>query len=266
MLSGFTNVEPVADVGLFSDGQKPEYGCELDPDFWQTPPALRLLMNEGVGNPRDARLGDVGMTNNGGVKLVGAGLQLDGVSGSFVSVPDSPPLRPATQVSMLMGFRAAAISGANYTHLIFKKQSSSLASYGLWINPSRQLYMEIDDGSVHSLTGNTVLSPGVDYRIAATYDGVTQRLFINGVQDASAALNGVTIGYGAFPVKIGGGDFNLFFNGLIYDASILPFALSAGQVALLAANPYADVLPYDSPMFSGSVASGLLLRRRRAAA
>ena len=72
---------------------------------------------------------------------------------------------------------------------------------------------------------------GTTYHVVGTYDGVTQRLYLNGTQVASAALTGpATVGTNPLFVGSWNGS-SEFFNGTIDEAAVYNKALTASQVA-----------------------------------
>ena len=76
---------------------------------------------------------------------------------------------------------------------------------------------------------NAVLA-GQTYHVVATYDGATQRLYLNGNEVASAALSGGASST-ANALYLGSwGGAGEFFKGTIDDAAVYGAALSAAQV------------------------------------
>ena len=67
--------------------------------------------------------------------------------------------------------------------------------------------------------------------VVGTYDGTTQRLYINGAQVASAALTGaITANANTFYIASWNGS-SEFFNGVIDEVAVYPTALTAAQVS-----------------------------------
>lgn len=162
-------------------------------------------------------------------------LQFDGTGGSYVEVPNASSMNPTSQITIAFWMNATTLSSADYTHLLFKNQNGVLTSYGIWVDPTGHIYMETNDGSVRGLSGTSVLGTSTWHYIVATYDGTTQKLFVDGVMEAAAVLPGLTLGYQNYPLKIGNGDFNLPFNGYLDDLRIYDRGLTDQEIADLAA-------------------------------
>jgi hypothetical protein len=72
--------------------------------------------------------------------------------------------------------------------------------------------------------------PGQTYHVVGTYDGATQRLYLNGIQVASTALND-SVDVNGNPLRIGSWDgVNEFLQGAVQDVAIYDHPLSAAQV------------------------------------
>jgi hypothetical protein len=105
-------------------------------------------------------------------------------------------------------------------------------SYSLQFNGPSLEFTVIQGGVRKRLQApsGTVVAGGV-YYVVGTFDGVTQRLFVNGTQVASVALSGgasVT----ANPLYLGSwGGSEEFFSGTIDEAAVYGKALSAARIA-----------------------------------
>lgn len=73
---------------------------------------------------------------------------------------------------------------------------STFVQYSLSISPAGKVKFTVGTGtgtsSVKELTGNIVLSTGVDYHIAGSIDGTTMRIFVNGVLDVVSTKNSMS--------------------------------------------------------------------------
>ena len=95
-----------------------------------------------------------------------------------------------------------------------------------------------------ALAGTTALLNNIWYHIVGTYDGTTARLYVDGVEENSAAR---TPANPSTPLELGGysngaGD----FDGKIALAYAYERALVASEVAFLYAHPYALITRDDS--------------------
>ncbi|MFZ1262277.1 MAG: LamG domain-containing protein, partial [Chitinophagaceae bacterium] len=113
-------------------------------------------------------------------------------------------------------------------------------NYFLGINTSGKLVADFEDkttGLNHPITGVTTLSDNIWYHIAATYDGTTWRLYINGVQDAffvvgvflpeNTSIQHAGLGTAMNSTGVAAG----FFAGVIDEARIWNFARSQVQIS-----------------------------------
>lgn len=81
-----------------------------------------------------------------------------------------------------------------------------------------------------TLYGTNALAINTWTHLAATYDGATMRLYVNGTQVSSAAQTGA-IATSTNPLQIGGDSFNgQFFKGTIDEVRIYNVALTAAQI------------------------------------
>ncbi|MEI9913937.1 MAG: LamG domain-containing protein [Candidatus Saccharibacteria bacterium] len=152
-------------------------------------------------------------------------------SGGYVSIPDSASMDPTSQISIAFWMNANTVNNG-YQHIIFK-QGPVVTSYGVWLF-NNHIYMEDNDNTVRSLTSNATINTGTWYYITVTYDGQTQKLYVDGNLDNSQSLPGITLSYENSPIKIGSGDYNNPFSGYVDDLRIYSTALSQNQVTDLA--------------------------------
>lgn len=161
-------------------------------------------------------------------------LAFDGVSGSYVNVPDAASMDPASQITIAFWVKPTAINNSNYQHIIFKNMGGGLTSYGVWYDSTGHIYAETNDTGVRGIASTGVVAPGVWHYVVVNYNGVDQKLYIDGTLNNTNHIPGITIGYGGFPLKIGDGDFNLPFQGNIDDVRIYDRGLTDQEVADLA--------------------------------
>lgn len=161
-------------------------------------------------------------------------LNFNGSNSSYVDIPDDQSMDPSSQITIAFWMNARSLSSSDYTHLVFKRQGS-ITSYGVWVNPAGNIYMETNDNTVHGLSGTSVLGVNTWHYIVATYDGTTQKLFVDGTMEDSAHLPGITLGYQNEPLELGRGAWNLPFDGYLDDLRIYNRGLTDQEIADLAA-------------------------------
>jgi hypothetical protein len=158
----------------------------------------------------------------------GAALSFNG-SNAAVTVPDSASLRLTTGMTLEAWVNPAA--GGNWRTVVLKQQANDLV-YGLYGNddanrPSAWLYTSASQPSV---TGSAALALNTWTHLAATYDGSTLRMYVNGTQTGSRAISG-SLANGTGPLKIGGNAlWGEWFSGLIDDVRVYNRSLTAGEI------------------------------------
>jgi hypothetical protein len=155
-----------------------------------------------------------------------AAVLFNGTTG-YVSVPDSSDLDVTSAVSLEAWIKPTSLPASGSFRSIVSKPEA----YTLQFNGPRLEFTIVQGGVRRRLQApvNAVVA-GTAYHVAATYDGATQRLYLNGAQVASTALTGA-VSTNAYPVFIGAwSDTQEFFGGTIDEPAVYGRALSAVQV------------------------------------
>jgi fibronectin type 3 domain-containing protein len=158
----------------------------------------------------------------------GSALSFNG-SNAFVSIADSSSLDLTAGMTLEGWVRPN--TGGGFRTLVVKERPGDLV-YGLYSNtdgnrPQSQVTI---GGTARWIDGTAPVSAGVWTHVAGTYDGTTQRLYVNGAQVASLALSG-SITTSTSPVKIGGNAiWSEWFTGLIDEVRIYSRALSPAEI------------------------------------
>ncbi|MEJ5309992.1 MAG: LamG-like jellyroll fold domain-containing protein [Anaerolineae bacterium] len=173
-------------------------------------------------------------------------LHFDGVD-DYVSVPDSPSLNPP-YISI-----AGWIKADN-----FAEYGAPLAAKGtgaggeVWAldfdygGVPRFYFFKTGDVFSTACWGNAPLTPGQWVHVAGTYDGATERIYVNGVLNNSCPAARGPLDANTHIVSIGSrqsgsGAYDLNFAGDIDDVRIYPRALSALEIQALAAGGWQAV-------------------------
>jgi hypothetical protein len=153
-------------------------------------------------------------------------VSFDGTN-DYVRVPSSSPLSPAQRVSVEAWIKPAALPSAGSFASILTKAES----YSLQFNGPRLEFTIMQNSARRRLQAPSgAIATGQAYHVVGTYDGTTQRLYVNGAEVASAALSGA-VTTNNNPLVIGSWNGSVeFFKGTIDEPAAYPVALSATQV------------------------------------
>jgi hypothetical protein len=151
---------------------------------------------------------------------------LDGVN-DMVAIGSTAPLSPTGAMSVEAWIRPGAKPAAGAFASIVTKQES----YSIQFNGP-----QLEFTTVQGPTRRRVQAPagavvaGQTYHVVGTYDGGTQRLYVNGVLVASAAFSGA-VNATTNPLLIGSWDGTTeFYNGTVDEVALYAKVLTAAQV------------------------------------
>jgi outer membrane protein assembly factor BamB len=112
-----------------------------------------------------------------------------------VSVPATSKLQPTSVVS-LEAWLQFPTTPATYTFALGYGSDSYYAPYGFFFRTNGQILAQFfTSAGVLEVGSTSRLSTNTPYYVAGTYDGTTGRLYINGVQNATATLSGTLKNY-----------------------------------------------------------------------
>ena len=157
----------------------------------------------------------------------GRALSFNGTS-SLVTINDAAALRLTSAMTLEAWVRPTA--SASWRTAVLKETSGGLA-YGLYASDASSRpggFLRI--GSDVDATAPSAIALNAWTHLAATYDGATLRLFVNGTQVASRALTGSIVS-STQPLRIGGNQvWGEYFAGLIDEVRVYNRALSAAEI------------------------------------
>lgn len=158
----------------------------------------------------------------------GKALSFNGIN-ALVTVADSAALDLTSGMTLEAWVRPAKLTGSWRTIVIKERQAH--LSYALYAGndlsrPSGHVYTTRDA----STAGPAALPLNTWKHIATTWNGATQRFYVDGVQVGTATLSGGAL-VSSSPVRFGGNKvWGEYFEGLIDDVRIYNRALSASEV------------------------------------
>jgi Concanavalin A-like lectin/glucanases superfamily/Fibronectin type III domain/Lysyl oxidase len=158
---------------------------------------------------------------------VNRAVSLDG-SNDYVNVPTSASLNLSSPITLEAWIKPTRIPTSGSFNSVLSKSES----YSLQFNGPRLEFTIIQFGTRQRLQAPSgALAVNGTYHVVGTYDGATRRLYVNGVQVASAALTG---GATSSSNRLGLGSWNgssEFMRGTLDEPAVYNTALSAARVS-----------------------------------
>ncbi len=190
-----------------------------------------------TGRGHDGQIAGANWSVAGGKS--GGALSFDGVD-DWVTIPDAADLDLTTGLTLEAWVRPAAADG--WRSVLLKESAGPPAglAYALYANgadTNRPGAFANTGGSDLSARGTAKLPVNAWAHLAATYDGVTLRLYVNGIEVGSKPVT-QALRQTDNPLRIGGNAvWGEYFAGLIDDVRVYDRALSAAEVARDMATP-----------------------------
>ncbi|HET7505518.1 MAG TPA: LamG domain-containing protein [Kofleriaceae bacterium] len=171
----------------------------------------------------------------------------------IVYVPDQPNFRFEDGVTVAGWFKPTTTSG---TRTLIRKRDRDTSSFALVLTGGKfQFVASFGDGRAASVTAPTKAKAGVFQHVAASYDGATLRLYLNGVEVTTFNVAG-TIPVGAGPLLMGNDGSERRFNGTVDGVTFATHALTADEVLGLTCLPSPPTL-VTTPASLGPAAPGV---------
>jgi hypothetical protein len=176
----------------------------------------------------------------------GSALSFDGVN-DLVTVADAPSLDLTTGMTLEAWVYPTALSG--YRTVVMKEVPSELA-YCLYAHdgsPRPAAYINTGTAIDPTVAGSSSLPLNTWSHLAATYNGSTLVLYVNGTQVGSQVITGSLV-QSANALRFGGNAvWGEYFQGRLDDVRVYNRALTASEIAVDLATPVTNVAsPPDS--------------------
>ena len=203
------------------------------PTATTTPPLAGLVAAYGFNEGTGTTVNDASGNRNSGTLQGGASWTTSGKYGkailfngtsALVNIPNSPLLQLRTAMTLEAWVNPSRLTGV-WRDVIYKANDN--------------YYLEADSTSAKPATrgaagsplfGTGKLSTNAWTHLAGTYDGITVRLYVNGVQVSSRAQTG-QIAISTNPLQIGGDSaYGQYFPGTIDEIRVYQRALSAAEI------------------------------------
>ncbi|MHC4756735.1 MAG: LamG domain-containing protein [Planctomycetota bacterium] len=183
--------------------------------------------------------------------VVGGALEFDGTD-SYVSVPSSSSLQLTNALTIAGWIKANSWDSGNDVDPIARKGEGNPNNYQLAVvDGIATFYLDGGEADDDGFVGNTPLNIDQWYHIAATWDGVSVRIYVDGVVDNDPSdSRGDAIGTDTRPFYLGGRSGTDLLDGTLDDIRLYNRALSEAEIKSLAARPQAwNPTPNDGILY-----------------
>jgi len=150
----------------------------------------------------------------------------------YISIADATQLHPNARLSIAAWIKGDSWGSGGEVNAILRKGETDPNNFQLAVADGK-VALYLDDSDVGGIRGNTTLNVGTWYHVVATWDGLTAKIYLNGVLDNIPTSRTGTISTDTRPLYIGGRSGADHFDGMIYDVRLHDYALSPAEIGQL---------------------------------
>jgi hypothetical protein len=221
-----------------------------EPGACVPPPSDLTAWYRGEGDASDAQGGSTGTPKNGtefAPGKVGQAFSFDGVD-DFVEIPHNRGRNNPPRITLTAWIKPDSVKAGSR---IISKDSSATTCAPPTVNYSLEVrglqgnkadfFFTTGDKVLHELVGTSVIPTGVFTHVAASYDGSTAKIYVNGVLENSLVVSGTSLAKSNAPTIIGSGGAGcrasnggqIEFDGLIDEVQIYNRALTDAEISAI---------------------------------
>jgi hypothetical protein len=162
---------------------------------------------------------------------LGTGLSLNGTN-TYVSVPNHSTLQLRKALSISGWIYLSELGATHDVDIVLRKGDAAPAAYQLCIQDGKvTMHLNETDGTTAGTFGTTTLLTGKWYHVAATWDGTTSLVYLDGYADSSPRTVSGTLPLDTRSLYMGGRiDGTDLVTGKLDDVRLYNYALTAAEV------------------------------------
>jgi len=222
-----TTTVPSVSSGASQQVNFPDLFSPTSPGLYVIKSWTDLPFDAAPGN--DTAMSTLQIVDYSTITNAGIRLQFDG-NDDHITVTNTPILNPGLTFTV-EGWFNPAVLGSTRT-LISKDSSTTAQSFNLSLNAAGNVVFAVNTQSgLATATSTTTLTTNTWYHIAASYDGTTMKIYVNGAEVGATTQTGFVVGNNG-PLYIGrtGGTTPFSFSGGMEEIKIWNSARTAAQI------------------------------------
>ena len=243
------NSNGIDDATDISGGTSTDCNANSIPDECEMIPPGLVSWWPGEGNFSDVQGANDG-TNAGGTSFVtghvGQAFSFDGTGNSYITIPNSPDLLPASNELTISAWIKPDFGAGNGIDTIMTMRAGCNGfgiSYNLNVSkPSGTFSLTLDDqGFVPAVSTSPIPNDGQFHHVAGTYDGSLLEIYLDGAKVGEAPLTAPLLSTGAnVVISHHGGSCPQRSAAVIDEIQFYDRALGATEIATLFVGVFAD--------------------------
>ena len=183
-----------------------------------------------TGNPARGYAGLLTNDPDGAVFLNG--------TDDYVAVSDVYDFAGLAPFTLEAVIRPFSLIGSN--RVVVAKVDAAVSGWSFFVDTGRNLTLiRLNAGAGPSATGPVTLFDATTYHVAATYDGTSMVVYVNGLPGVAVASS-TSVPNTTEPLAIGRNFFGNYFSGAVDEVAVYSAALTAAQIAAHAEAAIAD--------------------------
>jgi ribosomal protein L40E len=213
--------------------------------YWKFDEGSGTIAHDSSGNGNDGTVYGASWTNG----ISNGALQFDGLD-DYVGISSSPSLTlSGNEISLEMWIRPTATLNSSLSSHVNIMDKANAYGFEMFVNGGGRMDFFVNIGGADQWLSSTTNDwiAGSWYLIAGTYDGSSEKIYVNGVLENTTSLSGNLSGLSG-PLSIGSYCYGTmwFFSGAIEEVKIYNYARTSSEIL----NDYNSAIQSQVPLLN----------------